>query len=167
MVTKKSPRKASLPNSTDLLKYLKSAYPDFHFSYANRFKYRYPDHIYIERPPSNPENHPYPPAHFALQTLHELGHALRKHKDYTEDLSRLKIEREAWETAKTIYNNLPDPLKTPPFWDETYVESSLDTYRDWLHSKSRCKTCGLTRYQTPDGHYHCPRCEAFLRHPKA
>ena len=157
-----------MPSADPLIDYLKSTYPDLHFSYAKRFKYRYPNHIYIERPASgpekpqkDPENPPISPANFALQTLHELGHALCKHKDYTESVSRLKIEREAWETAKTVYKNLPNSLKNDIKWDENYVEDSLDTYRDWLHTKTKCKTCGLTRYQTPDGHYHCPYCETF------
>ena len=139
-----------------LINHLKQTYPDLHFAYGGRFKYRYPSHITLE----NPKNSTTPPTFFALLTLHELGHALCNHKDYTTDVQRLKIEREAWETAKTVYLELPEILKTFP-WDENYVEDSLDTYRAWLHTKSACKNCGLTCYQTEDGAYHCPRCENF------
>jgi lipopolysaccharide biosynthesis regulator YciM len=38
---------------------------------------------------------------------------------------------------------------------------ALDTYRDWLHRRSACPECGLTRYQTVDGRWHCPGCEGF------
>ena len=122
---------------------------------------------------------------FGLLTLHELGHALCEHKDYSTDVLRIKIESAAWERAKTVlleyYDRAYDGVdsednltavqgKEPcdvelarilPEWDEEFVQEKLDTYRDWLHVKSRCKKCGLTRYQTEDGEYHCPRCEAF------
>ena len=146
-----------MANLSHLLDYLKQTYPDLHFSYGKRFKYRYPNLIMLE----NPKNSTTPPAFFALQTLHELGHALCNHKDYTTDVQRLKIEREAWETAKTAYLALPKSLQNAFPWNEDYVEDSLDTYRAWLHQKSTCKNCGLTCYQTEDGTYHCPRCESF------
>lgn len=140
-----------------LITHLETAYPQFTFRCREkRFKFRYPDQIFLE----NPEIPACPPAIFALQTLHELGHALCKHKNYDTDVSRLKIEREAWEAAKKAYLDLPKTLKTFTF-DEDFVEDSLDTYRDWLHNRSKCKNCGLTRYQTPDGLWHCPRCENF------
>ena len=44
-------------------------------------------------------------------------------------------------------------------FDEDFIETELDTYRDWLHQRSKCKKCGLTRYQTRDGVYHCPFCD--------
>ena len=140
-----------------LIDYLQKTYPSVHFAYAKRFKYHYKNRVFLE----NPEKSTTPPTFFALSTLHELGHALCKHKDYTTGVSRLKIEREAWERAKTAYLKLPSNLKSAFPWDENYVESSLDTYRIWLHQKSTCKNCGLTCYQTPDGVYHCPRCENF------
>ena len=112
---------------------------------------------------------------YALLTLHELGHALCKHKDYTVDVQRIKIESEAWERAKTVlfeyrarafFDNgkVKDAelAKMVPEWDEDFMQEKLDTYRDWLHQKSKCKKCGLTRYQTEDGKYHCPRCGAFI-----
>ena len=118
---------------------------------------------------------------FALLALHELGHALCKHKDYSLDVSRVKIESEAWERAKMVYLNYQEKAKSGevlnngsikgtevdlaeilPMWDEDFVQEKLDTYRDWLHLRSKCKKCGLTRYQTEDGEYHCPRCENFL-----
>lgn len=116
-----------------------------------------------------------PQPNFALQTLHELGHALCKHKDYKTDVERLKIESAAWERAKTVYLDYyiqafsedgevldAELAKILPEWDDEVVQEHLDTYRDWLHTRSKCKKCGLTRYQTTDGEYHCPRCENFL-----
>lgn len=115
-----------------------------------------------------------PQPKYALLTLHELGHALCKHKDYKVDVQRIKIESEAWERAKTVFLkyrdlafNEDDSVRDEklasilPEWDEDFVQDKLDTYREWLHIKSKCKKCGLTCFQTEDGKYHCPRCEAF------
>ena len=129
-----------------------------------------------------------PQPNFGLLALHELGHALCKHKDYVRDVERIKIESEAWERAKTVLSDLVEEarrgassknidlkeagcmtingkdvvlLEVFPEWDEDFVQDKLDTYRDWLHAKSRCKKCGLTKYQTEDKKWHCPRCEAF------
>ena len=140
---------------------LKQDFPDYNFVYANRFKYR-PSYnsrptIYLEFP--NCTN--FLSNEYILQTLHELGHALSLQQSYTSDIDRLKIEREAWELAHKVFTRYSKTLLKDYTWDEEYIEDSLDTYRDWLHSRSKCKSCGLTRYQTPDGKYHCPYCETF------
>lgn len=90
---------------------------------------------------------------YNLRCLHELGHALLGHLGYRLDLERLKMERAAWEKAKRLC------LKYGVEYDEEFVEEQLDSYRDWLHQKSRCPECGLTRYQKQDGKYCCPGCE--------
>lgn len=102
-----------------------------------------------------------PCPNFGLLTLHELGHALCKHKDYTTDVQRLKIEAEAWERGKEVLLKMQEKDFWTPEWDEDFAQDHLDTYRDWLHTKSKCKKCGLTRYQTADGEYHCLKCENF------
>lgn len=89
-----------------------------------------------------------------LQLLHELGHAVLEHKNFATDPERLKMERVAWEKARELCG------RYGVLYDEDFVEAELDTYRDWLHQKSRCPQCGLTRFQTRDGKYHCPGCEA-------
>ena len=123
-----------------------------------------------------------PQPFFALQALHELGHALCKHKDYTTHVERLKIESSAWQMAKTVLEKYQKTAKKLmksadssdvelgekivailPEWNQEYVEDCLDTYRDWLHLKSKCGKCGLTRYQTKDGKYHCPYCDTFSK----
>ena len=161
-------------NDRNFLQKLISDYPQFRFCLdQKRFSFRYnePKSAIFIGPPQ-----PF----FALQTLHELGHALSHHKDYTTHIKRLKIESEAWEVAKTVLENYQEQAKNLqnssnpseksagkelesilPEWDQGYVEDCLDTYRDWLHTKSKCKRCGQTRYQTKDGKYHCPFCETF------
>lgn len=120
-------------------------YPDFRFVSGKKFAFRPPRTIMVG--PEEPND--------SLLLLHELGHAILLHQDYGTDMARLKMERAAWEKARelaTVYG-----VK----FDDEMVENELDTYREWLDKKSRCPSCGLTRFQTPDGVYHCPKCENF------
>ena len=134
--------------SNSLLKTLENAYPDLRFKSGKKFSFRAPHTIcYVENTPN-----------FDSLLLHELGHALLHHTDFATDIERLKMERAAWEKAKEVAAELTAKGHAVTI-DEELVETELDTYRDWLHQKSRCKKCGLTRYQTPDGAYHCPHCE--------
>ena len=124
---------------------IKSDFPDFRFIDGGKFSFHPPKTIIVG--PEEPED--------SLLLLHELGHALSGHKSFNTSARRIKMEREAWDKAKelaSIYEVV---------FDEDIVENELDTYRDWLHKKSCCKKCGLTMYQTPDGSFHCPRCENF------
>lgn len=88
-----------------------------------------------------------------LLLLHELGHFLTGRFDFRTEVERLKIEVMAWEKARELA-----PLYGV-FVDEDLIESELDSYRDYLHQKSRCPDCGLTRFQTPDAIWHCPQCD--------
>ncbi len=142
------------PNCLPLINQLVLDYPHFSFRTSKRFSFRltpnspHQDGIIFIGPPQ-----PF----FALQTLHELSHAINRHQDFTTSIGRLKLEREAWDYARlllTLYSHL-----SPDEWDTDFVEESLDTYRIWLHQKTVCPHCGLTRFQTDDGKYHCPSCD--------
>ncbi len=118
---------------------------DFKFVLGAKFSFRPPKTIVIG-----------PPEPFSrLLVLHELGHAVCGHRDFRMDVTRLKMENQAWEEAKKL------AVRYEIEANEDVVQDELDTYRDWLHQKSRCPICGLTRFQTPDSQYHCPRCESF------
>lgn len=129
----------------EFLERVQKDHPEFLFKRGRRFMFRPPRTIIV-----GPEE-----AGDSLLFLHELGHALCGHRDFRTDAMRLKMEREAWEKARELAS-----LYSVTFDDET-VERELDTYREWLDKKSRCPKCNLTRFQTPDGVYHCPRCENF------
>ena len=90
---------------------------------------------------------------YRLLFLHEMGHAISDHRDFKTDVERLKLEVEAWNNARKLGELYGVEI------DEELIQSELDTYRDWLHQKSRCPKCGLTRFQTPDLLYHCPLCD--------
>lgn len=124
---------------------IKSDFPEFRFIDGVRFSFRPPKTIVVG--PKEPND--------SLLLLHELGHALSGHRSFDTEVGRMKMEREAWDKAREL------TLKYGVGYDEELVEGELDTYRDWLHKKTRCPKCGLTRFQTPDGKYHCPRCENF------
>ena len=125
----------------ELLKRIKVDYPQFLFREGKKYTFRPPRTIVI-----GPEDN-------SLFLLHELGHALLKHRDFNTDAKRLKMECEAWEKAREL------AAFYEVDFDEELMEGELDSYRDWLDHKSRCPKCKLTMYQTPDGVYHCPKCE--------
>lgn len=89
---------------------------------------------------------------YQLCLLHEVGHALLEHKNFKMDAERVKMECAAWEKARELC------AKYGIEYNEEVAQGRLDSYRDWLHQRSRCRNCGLTRFQTRDGEYHCPGC---------
>jgi len=89
--------------------------------------------------------------------LHEFGHALLNHSDYSDDISLLKMERAAWDEAVSIAQRLAIELPADT------VEDALDTYRDWLHSRSLCPHCGATGFQSSKRVYSCIACGAEWR----
>lgn len=132
----------------DLITSLKQDFPDFYFTYGKRFSFRPPKTIVIG--PDEGEKTP-------MLLFHELGHALSHQYSYKTAVERLKIESIAWSEGKKAYQN----YHSLPPWDDDFVEENLDTYRDWLHTKSKCKACGLTMFQNQDGTWECPYCSQF------
>ena len=121
-------------------------YKQFRFKIGKKFAFRPPKTIVLG-----------PPEPFsALLALHEVSHAICEHKAFKTDIERLRMEVQAWEKARELASFYGIEV------DEELVQRELDTYRDWLHQKSRCPECGLTRFETSDGVYHCPRCESLI-----
>ena len=58
-------------------------------------------------------------------------------------------------------------LQLAPEYDvaitDELIEESLDTYRDWLHSRSLCPHCNATGVQTATRHYQCLACHHAWR----
>lgn len=140
-----------------LLEKLKTDFPDFRFVTGRKFAFRPPRTIVIESRKTGAgktgSEEVETETDSELLLLHEVGHATLGHRNFRMDAERLKMELAAWEKARELAK-----YYEVEFNDEL-MEMELDSYRDWLHRKSRCPKCGLTRYQTPDGYYHCPRCE--------
>lgn len=93
-------------------------------------------------------------ANAAYYLLHEYGHALLQHERYQHDIDLLKMERDAWEKARSLAPiyllSIPDDL----------IEDSLDTYREWLHVRSLCPLCEAVGLQLDAHHYTCIACHA-------
>ena len=127
----------------DLIEKLRLDFPEFRFKTGKKFAFRFPKTITIGPEESGAK----------LLVLHELGHAVLGHKEFKTDVERLKMEVEAWEKARELAGVYQIDF------NEEMMQDELDSYRDWLHKKSRCPKCELTRFQDADGTYHCPRCE--------
>lgn len=92
------------------------------------------------------------PERIRFGVLHELAHAILKHKNYTSDFELLKMESEAWHLASKI------GLKYGVTISEEHIQNCLDTYRDWLHQRSECPTCGVHVLQQDALNYRCFNC---------
>lgn len=124
---------------------VRSDFPEIKFVSGRRFSFRAPRTVFYAKDEDGAE----------MLLLHEIGHAILGHSDFKTEIERLKMERAAWEEARKLAK------RYGVLFDEEFVEERLDTYRDWLHKKSSCPECGLTRFQTVDGVFHCPQCDSF------
>lgn len=86
--------------------------------------------------------------------LHELAHALLDHSTYHSDFELLKLESNAWELASKLGKKYGVKI------DDEHIQNCLDTYRDWLHRRSACPTCGTHVLQKDASHYRCFNCHA-------
>ncbi|MFA5004202.1 MAG: hypothetical protein WC498_02890 [Candidatus Saccharimonadales bacterium] len=85
--------------------------------------------------------------------LHEVGHALLAHAEYTNDVQLLQMEVVAWEKATELAKSYGLEI------DEDYMQDCLDTYRDWLHLRSTCPTCHSRSAQETPSTYRCFNCQ--------
>lgn len=84
--------------------------------------------------------------------IHETAHALLNHSNYSSDFNLLTMEVAAWDKAKEIAIILGIDI------DENHIQDCLDTYRDWLHRRSTCPTCGCVSLQHGSKDYNCHNC---------
>lgn len=132
----------------ELVERVQRDYPQLRFKAGKKFTFRPPRTIIFVRTEQIGGQ---------LQLMHELGHVRLEHRFFRTDVERLKMERAAWEEAHKICEQYGVA------YDEEFVEQQLDSYREWLHRRSQCPVCGLTRYQSGSGEYHCPGCELGRR----
>lgn len=86
--------------------------------------------------------------------LHELGHALRNHQDYSSDISLVRKESEAWDSARDLATKYQINI------DDNHVQECMDTYRDWLYKRSTCPDCGAHGLQQSKALYCCSNCQS-------
>lgn len=132
---------------TLVIKSLKKDYPDFHFSIGDDFLWSHKDKtIYYS---ANDDEISF--------LFHELAHAVLGHRDYKKDVELLKMEATAWEKAIELAKKYKIKI------DDDLVESTLDTYRDWLHARSTCTKCQAIGLQIKKDTYKCIACDNHWR----
>lgn len=89
--------------------------------------------------------------------LHEVAHSALEHHHYSRDIELLGMETDAWEHATTLAATYGTDLT------DDDVQSHLDTYRDWLHERSRCPGCTATGHQIGPKRYRCLACSGEWR----
>lgn len=134
----------TMPSTHSILDRLKQDFPNLTFVSADDFWWSAANRtVYID---SQAENN-------QILTLHELSHALLGHIDYDRDIELLKLERDAWEYAKTT---LSKKYNVPI--DEEIIQDHLDTYRHWIYARSRCPQCSTNGIQMKERIYECISC---------
>ena len=137
-------------DQTNLLSKVKSAFPTLRFEIGDDFRWSPTDQtIYVG--PVNTDRD-------TITLLHEIGHAQAGHSGYDKDIELLTLEREAWTIARTTIA----PLFKITI-DEELIEEALDSYRDWLHARSRCPECTQNGIQKSLHVYTCLLCQTSWR----
>lgn len=138
-----------MPNNTILIKNLETRilkhYDSFMFCLDTTFYWSASQQKIHYQPAKNIEE--------LWQLLHEIAHAELDHHNYTKDILLLRQETAAWHYAKTYIAPLFD-IEI----DEVFAEDQLDSYRNWLHSRSRCPECMQTGIQQTTSTYQCVNC---------
>jgi hypothetical protein len=125
-----------------LIKSLKTDYPHFIFKESDSFLWSHTEHtIYYACSDDD-----------CSLLFHELSHAILNHADYKRDIELIAMEREAWDKAKEIAKKYDVSI------DDDFIQSNLDTYRDWLHTRSTCPKCSATGLQIKKNDYKCLAC---------
>ncbi len=92
--------------------------------------------------------------------LHELAHALLNHNDYQRDINLIDMERAAWEY--TVRELAPRYGVDIAMMDDV-VQTSLDSYREWLHARSICPNCQAVGIECRKHQYRCLQCHGNWR----
>lgn len=134
-------------SSVLLLEQLQRDYPKIDFVAANRFSWHGGSRVVSYRPESLSSEKS------THTLLHEVGHALLKHADYTTDIQLLQMEVAAWVKAHELAEAYGITL------DQDHIEDCTDSYRDWLHVRSTCPTCYARSLQINQTTYRCHNCQ--------
>jgi ribosomal protein L37AE/L43A len=137
----------TMPSTLTLIQRLRIDYPDFTFAVGDE---------YLWSPVSQTVHYVDNHAGYAF-LLHELSHGLLHHAEYHHDVELIAMERAAWDQAAAIAPQYGLTI------DDNTVESTLDSYRDWLHARSTCPHCHATGLQTKKAIYTCPACRHTWR----
>ena len=138
----------TMQSTISILKQLKSDFPQFSFKKGEKFLWSSSDNtIYYA---SNANNQ-------LIFTLHELSHALLGHSNYNQDIQLITMERQAWDHTKGLAKKYGVEIS------DEIIQSTLDSYREWLHLRSTCPKCSATGVQTDKSDYKCLACNNTWR----
>jgi hypothetical protein len=132
------------PSTLPLLNTLARDYPFITFQAGEQFEW-HPHEATVVYDYTDPS--------FEARLLHEVGHCLLSHKQYDRDIDLVAMERDAWQEARTILGP-----KYGIVIHSDAIDADMDTYRDWLHSRSTCPHCDSTGIQTGKKCYTCVTC---------
>lgn len=127
-----------------LIERIRADYPEFRFETS-------PDYLWSASRQTiyfNPDI-----TNAAEYCLHELSHALLGHQGYEFDIDLIKLERDAWEYART---NLVAKYEIEI--EDEIIQDNLETYREWLHARSTCPECKTSGLQSRNQLYRCIAC---------
>lgn len=74
------------------------------------------------------------------------------HRTYQSDFELLKMEVLAWQKAKSLARRYDVSIR------QEHIERCLDSYRDWLHARSKCRSCEQAGIEKTPGKYQCLNC---------
>lgn len=127
----------------NLVDTLKRDFPNIGFVSSDRFQWSPEEKtIYFVEDSENGE----------WSLLHEGGHMLCGHMNYSNDLGLLRMEVEAWERAQEL------AVKYGRKIDQEHIDKCLDTYRDWIYKRSICPECSQAGIETTTCNYRCINC---------
>ena len=137
-----------MPLTNSLIELLKTNFPQFTFKKSTNFSWS-PNKktIYYNDDDSN----------FQIILMHELSHGLLNHADYAKDIELIAMERDAWDKAISLCAEYG--IKN----NDQIVQSTMNTYRDWLHERSVCPKCSANGLQNEKNKYKCIACGNIWR----
>lgn len=89
--------------------------------------------------------------------LHELGHGLLTHTTYNRDVMLIQMEAQAWKRALEVAEKYKITI------EDTHIENSMATYRDWLVMRATCPACSHSGIQKNKSTYQCINCRCSWR----
>jgi hypothetical protein len=129
-----------------LLEQLQATYPSLSFTPNSAFYWSPKDKtVYYVPAPNDDEE-------AIWKLFHETAHGVLGHTTYITDFGLLNLEAQAWHTAHAIAEQYGHSIS------QEHIEDCLDSYRDWLYSRSKCPTCGSTGLQDASRAYQCLNC---------
>jgi len=134
-----------MPSTFSLVKKLRSNYPQFIFKKTDSFLWSHSEKTIFYTDDIGVDSNNF--------LFHELSHGLLNHTDYKLDIELITMERKAWDKAKEIAINYDLLI------DDDFIQSNLDTYRNWLHMRSTCPKCTATGMQIKKNTYKCLVCD--------